>query len=186
MRLLSALLLAPLVLGGCGLTQDRGARSPTSVVQVLTTPTSEGRPAQTARPTATVVPSSAAYDAFLSRVCQAFTARDAGTLRAALPYYRYNTGLRYGRLGGGEGQNGDPGLFSTWLTGATVRCASYSPDVAGHGTLLTTGWKRYGGAALIDLDTFNGAWKFNDFTFGREAALRFVMKGAMPIIPYQG
>ena len=69
-------------------------------------------------------------------------------------------------MGDGEGQTGDPSLFSTWLAHGPATCVSYSPDAAGHGTLLTRGWPLGGGRALIDLDTFNGTWKFNDFTFG--------------------
>ena len=48
--------------------------------------------------------------------CGAALARkDSSTVTKALPYYQYNSGLRYGMLGDGEGQTGDPGSMATWL-----------------------------------------------------------------------
>jgi hypothetical protein len=121
-------------------------------------------------------------------MCNALAHRDATTLRNELPYYQYNSGLRYGTLTDGEGTGGDPALFSAWLSGGNVRCALVTPDSAGHGTALTGVW---GGApgpwGLIEMDTYNGAWKINDFTFGTRAELVAAMKNASePVVVYRG
>ena len=148
-----------------------------------------------ARPKATRVPTAAptpvvtvgsSYAAFIDASCHAFAAGDTNTISNELPYYQYNSGLRYGTLGDGEGQTGDPSLLGTWLQGGTVRCQYFTPDVAGHGTLLTSGWQQPGGWSLIELDTFNGAWKINDFTFGDCASLYRAMQTSQPIVTYHG
>jgi hypothetical protein len=67
-----------------------------------------------------------------------------------------------------------------------VRCQDYTPDIAGHGTLLTSGWSQQGGWSLIELDTYGGAWKINDFTFGDRAALYRAMQTSQPIVQFRG
>jgi hypothetical protein len=113
------------------------------------------------------------------------TTRDAGTVINQLPYYQYNSGLRYGMLGDGEGETGDPSLMRTWLSRSGVQCKYFTPDVAGHGTVLTRGWAQPGGWGLIEMDTFNGHWKINDFTFGGGPALYHAMRVAGPILAYR-
>ncbi|GAC1445531.1 MAG: hypothetical protein NVSMB52_06910 [Chloroflexota bacterium] len=102
-----------------------------------------------------------------------------------LPYYQYNSGVRYGRLGDGEGQTGDPALIGTWLAGTSIKCVLFTGDVAGHGTVLTSGWAQPGGWNLIEMDTFNGVWKINDFTFGDRSALYQAMQATRPVLKYR-
>jgi hypothetical protein len=111
---------------------------------------------------------------------------DRSAIIGLLPYYQYNSGLRYGYLGDGEGQTGDPNLMRTWLADARPRCVSFTPGYNAHGTVLTVGWRSPGPAALLDLDIFNGHWKINDFTFGSESALAQAMKTSSPIVRYYG
>jgi hypothetical protein len=147
------------------------ARSPTATARSVPSPT-----AVVGRPFAT----------FLSLICRAFSSRDAGTVINSLPYYQYNSGLRYGMLGDGEGHTADPSLMRSWLAGSNVRCVAFTPGVAGHGTVLTSGWKVPAIWSLVELDIFNGHWKINDFTFGTRAALYASMQTARPILPYHG
>jgi len=98
--------------------------------------------------------------------------------------YQYNTGVRYGNLGDGEGQSADPSILSTWLGSAVISCRYYTPDVAGHGTLLTSGWRLAGGWGLIEMDNLDGTWKINDFTFGTSSALYYAMHTSHPILAY--
>ncbi len=171
------------VLTGCGTS----AASPTAVVTSTPAPANQPTPKTgPARPTATVVVSPA-YTSFLRTLCGAMTAGNAGALTGHLMHYQYNSGLRWGMLGDGEGQTADPGIMSTWLSGSHVRCRSYSPNSAGHGTLLTSGWARPGPWSLLDLDLLNGQWVINDFTFSTGPALARAMHGVTkPIIPYRG
>lgn len=130
---------------------------------------------------------SPAYHDFLRTICNALARSDASAIKARLPYYQYNSGLRYGVLGDGEGRTADPGLLDTWLQASPVRCQFYTPDLAGHGTLLASGWKQQpGGWGLIEMDTFNGTWKINDFTFGPRGALYFAMQTSHPVLVYRG
>jgi hypothetical protein len=131
------------------------------------------------------VTTSKPYRVFLAGVCRRLAVRDAGPLSADLANYQYNTGLRYGILGDGEGANGDPSLFATWLRHGPVRCVSYTPDIAGHGTLVTRGWPLEGGWAITDLDTFGGIWKLNDFTFGKRSAILAAMRTSAPVISFR-
>jgi hypothetical protein len=124
---------------------------------------------------------------FLRTLCGAMGAGNAATLTAHLMHYQYNSGLRWGMLGDGEGQTSDPSTMSTWLSGSHVRCRAFSPNVAGHGTLLTSGWARPGPWGLLDLDLLNGQWVINDFTFSTGPALARAMHGvAKPVITYRG
>jgi hypothetical protein len=118
-------------------------------------------------------------------MCSALAKGDSNTLIRELPYYQYNSGLRFGMLGDGEGQTADPGLLATWLAGSHVRCTYMSSGDFGHGTVLATGWQRPAEAALIELDIFSGRWKINDFTFGKTGALFYAMQTAKPLLPYR-
>lgn len=183
MRRIAPVLIVACSLVGCGL--QKSAPAPTPTARSLAAPTA---PAATAppKPAATVVAHpSPDYMSFLGRLCTAFRQRDAGTVINSLAYFEYNSGLRYGFLGDGEGQTGDPNLLRGWLAVDRVRCAYYTPDVAGHGLLLTRGWKEPGGRwSVIELDTFNGHWKINDFTFGRRASMWRAMQVAQPVVRY--
>jgi hypothetical protein len=142
-----------------------------------------------ARPTAVrSVEMSAAYRRFFVTMCGALSRHDASTIQGELPYYQYNSGLRYGTLGDGEGTTGDPVLLSTWLARGRVRCAFVTPDQDGHGTILTAGWAGAPGPwSLLEMDTFNGSWKINDFTFGTLNALYSAMQNsAQPVVVYRG
>jgi len=125
------------------------------------------------------------YGDFLRGLCQALTSKNAGAVTFLLPHYQYNSGLRFGQLGDGEGQTGDPGLMNDWLSKSAVRCVLYTPEASGHGTLMTNGWNQPGGWSLIDLDTFNGKWKINDFTFGSQKPLYAAMHVAGPVIRHR-
>jgi hypothetical protein len=122
---------------------------------------------------------SPSYRGFLKTLCDALVHRDASTLRNDLPYYQYNSGLRYGMLGDGEGTTGDPALLASWLVGGSVRCARVTADIDGHGTVLTGGWVGAPASwSLIEMDTYGGTWKINDFTFGRRNALYSAMQNS--------
>lgn len=140
-----------------------------------------------ATPTATLAPVvavSSSYRSFVGSLCGAFRRRDAGAVSSMLMRYEYNSGLRYGNFGDGEGQTGDPSLLNTWLANSNVRCRYFTPDVVGHGTLLTQGWDQTGGWGLIEMDVINGDWKINDFTFGSYSTLWWAMHSAHPILTY--
>jgi hypothetical protein len=188
-----------LILAGCGTSSGAPAPAPSKTAAsgnpspgARVTPAPAGSrtgisaPHQPAAPPATPVHLGAGYAAFVRAICAAFAGRNAGIIIGLLPYYQYNSGLRYGMLGDGEGQTGDPGLMRSWLANADVRCRYVSADDHGHGTVLATGWPQAGGSALIDLDTFSGRWKINDFTFGGHGALLQAMQTARPVLPYRG
>jgi hypothetical protein len=110
---------------------------------------------------------------------------DAATVTAHLMHYQYNSGLRWGMLGDGEGTTSDPSVMSTWLSASHPRCQSYSPNIAGHGTLLTSGWSSPGPWSLLDLDLLNGQWTINDFTFGpRDRVARAMHQVNRPVLAY--
>jgi hypothetical protein len=127
---------------------------------------------------------SSGFVAFLGSLCQAIGSHDAGTVQNALMNYQYNTGVRYGNLGDGEGQTGDPSILNSWLGTAVIRCRYFTADIAGHGTLLTSGWPLGGGWSLIEMDVVGGSWKINDFTFGSPSALYRAMQTSRPILTY--
>ena len=176
--------LAVLVVG-CG---SQSSSPPATPTQPALTPTPTPRPPTpapaTPRPTVVI---SRSYAAFLETVCHALARQNANTLINALPYYQYNSGLRYGWYGDGEGQTGDPSLMRTWLSGTHVTCHSFTPGSGGHGTLLTSGWDLQNGRwSLLDLDTYGGQWKINDFTFGDRRTLMAAMQVNHPIVQYHG
>ena len=185
MRAFLPALALVMAISGCG--SSAGSATSTSTPQ----PTLETSPTLRATPRPTLgrtIVMSAPYRAFLTSMCGALRRRDSATLRNELPYYQYNSGLRYGPLGNTEGTGGDPALLAAWLNGGSVRCTLVTPDVAGHGTVLAGVW---GGApsswSLIEMDTFNGAWKINDFTFGPRSALVTAMRNtAEPTLVYRG
>jgi hypothetical protein len=99
-------------------------------------------------------------------------------------YYQYNSGLRWGMLGDGEGHTSDPSLMSTWLASTRPRCVSFSSGAGGHGNVLTSGWVQPAAWGIVELDNVNGHWKINDFTFGSQGALAHAMQVSRPIIQY--
>ena len=101
-------------------------------------------------------------------------------------YYQYNSGLRWGMLGDGEGHTDDPSLLNTWLASARPRCLSYSAGTAGHGAVLTSGWSQPGPWSIVEMDIINGHWKINDFTFGTQQELERAMQVVKPTLPYRG
>jgi len=173
LRRVPALILLACV-AGCG-SSATPPPSPTARVAVAATATPRAAPSQTAAPAA-----SAPYRAFLSTLCTAFATRDATAVQGALPYYQYNNGVRYGWLGDGEGQTADPSILTSWLNQGTIRCKDFTPDMDGHGTLLAAGWPLRGGWNLIEMDTYGGVWKINDFTFGDQPTLFAAMQQAYP------
>ncbi|MGI8827024.1 MAG: hypothetical protein ACR2JC_15550 [Chloroflexota bacterium] len=169
----------------------------TASIRINTGPTATG--ARTPIPAVTPAPASntggplpgparvgGSYGSLLSDLCAAFRAKNAGAVTSQLPYYQYNSGLRYGNFGDGEGQTGDPSMMGTWLAQSTVRCVMFTAAAAAHGTLLTRGWAQPGRWGLVELDTFNGHWKINDFTFGKQRDLFSAMHVAGPIYRYRG
>lgn len=203
MRRSATLMLLALVITGCGTS---AASSPTSTPAALATATarpqqlpSDTGPGPKGSATAVVLQPTAVppkpvptvavsrdYASFTATICHSFATRDASTIINALPYFQYNSGLRYGTMGDGEGQTADPALLHTWLSSTTVTCNFFTRDVAGHGTLLASGWTQPGGWSLVDLDTYGGHWKINDFTFGDRATLYNAMHTGGPIVPFRG
>lgn len=169
-------------LSGCSVGASGG--SPTSTPAPTATITATTASTPTAHATPTVPPIGKPYAAFLSSICHAFTQGDAGAIINSLPYYQYNNGLRYGTLGGGAGTSTDPSTMKGWLSHAGVRCTYFTPDIAGHGTVLTKGWRIMGGWSLIELDMFSGHWKINDLTFSTGNALYRAMQTAGPTLLY--
>jgi hypothetical protein len=188
MRTFVPILILGIALSACSTSSTKATPSPTSVASAPspTTTSAAVQPTAKAAPTAVPVVASKPYKAFVASICQALTARNTQTLTNSLPYYQYNSGLRYGMLGDGEGSTSDPSLLGTWLQGRNVSCRFYSPDNAGHGTLLTSGWPQPGGWGIVEMDTFNGNWKINDFTFGTQNALYRAMQTSHPVLPYRG
>jgi hypothetical protein len=101
-----------------------------------------------------------------------------------LPYFQYNSGLRYGMLGDGAGQSTDPSSMQTWMRGAHIRCTYMTAGIAGHGVLLSRGWNFPGGWGLIEADQYPNGWRINDFTFGSRASLYRAMETDNPILRY--
>lgn len=170
-----------LLLAGCG--------SP-SAVATPTPTTAPATPAATTPPRATPTATyavSQAYLSFVRGICRALAAKNAQAVINDLPYYQYNSGMRWGMLGDGAGTTSDPSQLRAWLANSRVRCSRYTPDTSGHGTLLAGGWTQPGPWALIELDVFPGGnWKINDFTFGRQPVLYDAMQTAGPRLPYRG
>lgn len=196
MRRIAGLALLVILLSGCSvgkLSVGGFLAAPTATSTPTATPTASPVPTTThvapkATPRPTPTPTiSPAYAAFVHTICRALAARDAGTIINSLAYYQYNNGLRYGNMGDGEGQTGDPSLMNTWLAHAHARCMYFTPDQAGHGVLLTGGWAAPNlPSSLIELDIFNGHWKINDFTFGSQGALYTAVQTSGPILSYRG
>jgi hypothetical protein len=152
--------------------------SPTASVSA----TSSSRPS----PSATVV-LAPAYASFLHAICHALSRGDAAGVNAHLMHYQYNSGLRWGMFGDGEGTTSDPSAMYTWLSGSHVVCRAESANAGGHASLLTSGWARPGPWSLLDLDLLNGQWVINDFTFGAARPLARAMHGvAQPVMRYRG
>jgi len=115
---------------------------------------------------------SRAYHRMLKSFCNGMQDHNGKVVASFLPYYQYNSGVRYGQMGDGAGQTGTPGLLRTWVRTGHIRCVDTGPDIAGHAVLLSRGWPQPGGWSLTEFDVYNGVWKINDFTFGDEKVLR--------------
>jgi hypothetical protein len=177
-----------LLLAGCGSSST--APPPTATPQPASaTPAPRGTPSgtvPTGAPTATVTVSRT-YAAFVTSLCQDFATKNADGVIKALPYYQYNSGLRWGMMGDGEGSTSDPSLMRTWLASAHVHCTFFTPDKAGHGTVLATGWTQPAPSALAEVDIYpDGHWKINDFTFGKKAVLYTAMQTAGTPLRFRG
>lgn len=166
-----------LLVTGCN---SNSAASPTATP--TSAPTTVSTCAPRATPTVTTV--NATYLAFVRTICGSLQHGDSKAIQNSLMYYQYNSGLRWGMMGDGEGNTSDPGLVGSWLARARPHCVSYSPGTGGHGVLLTVGWGQPGPASLIEADLLNGHWKINDFTFGRENVLAQAMQVGDPILQY--
>jgi hypothetical protein len=174
-----------LLLAGCG---TPGASQPPSPTPAPATAPPTAQPTATSpqpQPTPTVV-ISRTYQAFVTSMCSAFAAKNAQRIVGMLPYYQYNSGLRWGRMGDGEGYTVDPSEMNAWLAASNVRCVYFTPDDHGHGTVLARGWSNPGPWGLIELDVYPGGhWKINDFTFGRRPVLYPAMQTAGPALRYR-
>jgi hypothetical protein len=184
--------LVPLALGlllaGCGSSST--APPPTATPRsVPATAAPGGNPTGTvpsAAPTATITVSRT-YSAFVTSLCHDLATKNADGVIKALPYYQYNSGLRWGMMGDGEGSTSDPSLMRTWLASSHIQCTFFTPDEAGHGTVLATGWRQPASSALAELDIYpDGHWKINDFTFGKKAVLYTAMQTAGTPLRFQG
>jgi hypothetical protein len=184
-RYIISVALLGLALSGCSSSASPSHPTPTTTSPTAATQTVS--PTQTAPgPRPTLVTVDPTFAQAVRTICAAFAHRDASVVTGALPYYQYNSGLRYGMLGDGEGQTGDPSLMASWLAHSRIRCTLESSGSHGHGTVLATGWPQRGGAALVELDTYAGHWKINDFTFGPYGALYRAMQTARPLLRYTG
>jgi hypothetical protein len=180
LRFLAAV-LALLLLAGCGSSGSGPTSTPTPTPSsVPTSPAST--PHAQVTPTAVV---SATYLAFVKSLCRALTSKNSAAVTADLPYYQYNSGLRWGMMGDGEGHSDDPSELNVWLSASNVRCTQYTPNQSGHGTLLARGWTQPGPWSLIEFDVYpSGKWKINDFTFGSRNVLYRAMQTAGPPISF--
>jgi hypothetical protein len=183
-RLIVAASCMAFLLSGCALGQSASAPTPTPRSAAAVQKTATVRPTAGPRPTAIHV--GKPYSAFLHMICRAFAAGNQGAITGSLMNYQYNTGLRYGVIGDGEGRSADPSLMGTWLAGSHVQCVSFSPGFNSHGAVLTRGWKQPAPWSLVELDLLNGHWKINDFTFGRRTAMLWAMQSAKPVLTYHG
>lgn len=186
MRRMFAVALLGVALAGCSSSAAPAAPTPTGAPVKTGTPAAIPSSPATAAAHPTPVHINAGFASTIGTLCTAFARRDSATVTSALPYFQYNSGLRYGSLGDGEGQNGDPSLMATWLANSHVQCKLQSSGAYGHGTVLATGWSLPGGTALVELDTYSGRWKINDFTFGPYGALVRALHTAGPIARFKG
>jgi hypothetical protein len=185
-RYIMSVALLGLALSGCssGSSPSKATETSTGANTAATRAVSPTHGAATPRPDLVAVDRGFAHA--VRTLCAAFARKDASAVTSALPYYQYNSGLRYGTFGDGEGQTGDPSLMATWLSHSHVQCKFQSSGSHGHGTVLATGWPQQGGTALIEFDTYSGRWKVNDFTFGAYGPLWRAMQTANPLRPYAG
>lgn len=185
-RYFVAAAISVLAIAGCGSSSAPTAPTPTGVAvgSAATGTASPVRATRTPRPVSVAI--DRGFARMVRSLCAAFARKDSAAVTRDLPYYQYNSGLRYGMLGDGEGQTGDPSLMTTWLAHSSVHCVLQSSGSHGHGTVLATGWPLKGGSALIELDTYSGQWKINDFTFGPYGALYRALQTVRPILRYAG
>ncbi|HZU13627.1 MAG TPA: hypothetical protein VFB58_12375 [Chloroflexota bacterium] len=181
------LLTLVVALAGCsGSASSSPTPVPTRVASVRSTPT----------PHPTAIALDARYLAFVHRVCTDLAARNAAAVAALLMRYQYNSGLRWGLIGDGEGHTTSPSVLGTWLAHSRVRCISLTPDNVGHGAVLTSGWSLPSGSvvtqtaqpswAIVEFDMIGGAWKINDWTFGSPTILQQAIHVNTPaVVPYR-
>lgn len=184
---LSFLPVLALVLSGCGVLSAGSSPTVTPAPSATSEPPTSIPTPNRPRPTATPV-IGRDYASFITSLCHALTHRDAGAVIAALPHYQYNSGLRYGYLGDGEGQTADPGNARNWLASSHVACEYFTPDASGHGVVLTRGWSMPQGPwSLVEVDIFAGHWKINDFTFGtRQTLYHALLTTSGPVLRFAG
>jgi hypothetical protein len=177
---------AAVLLAGCGSSAAPPTATPAPAPTATSPSTSTTQP--TAGPQASATPAvSATYRAFVTALCHDLAKKNSKGVQGDLPYYQYNSGLRWGMMGDGLGQTDDPSLMNTWLSAGNPACKAFTPDIAGHGTVLAGGWTQPGPWSLIELDVYPGKhWKINDFTFGSESVLRNAMRTAGPALPITG
>ncbi len=140
------------------------------------------QPARRERPALRLV--SLCHMRLLKSFCTGAQEHNSNVVASFLPYYQYNSGVRYGQMGDGAGQTGSPDLLRTWVRTGHIQCVDTGPDISGHAVLLSRGWPRPGGWSLTEFDVYNGVWKINDFTFGHENILRNRMQIAGPLRAY--
>src|SRR5579859_1161908 len=95
--------LLALAVAGCSSSSAPTAptATSTSVGRGVTGTVSPTRVAPTPRPVSVAV--DPGFAQAVRSLCAAFARRDAAAVTRDLPYYQYNSGLRYGMLGDGEG-----------------------------------------------------------------------------------
>ena len=125
-RFIISMAIFAVALVGC--SSSASPASPTATATSVRTGASGTPPAPrltpTPRPVSVVV--DGGFATAVRSLCAALARKDSSTVTRALPYYQYNSGLRYGMLGDGEGQTGDPGLMATWLAHSSVHCVLQS------------------------------------------------------------
>lgn len=175
-----------LAIAGCGSSSNGPATphaTPTSPGP-SSTPSETNPSGITATPTYTV---GKPYARFVASLCHDFATKNANGIISVLPYFQYNNGLRWGKMGDGEGTTSDPSQMKAWLASSNVHCTYFTPGQNGHGTVLATGWAQPGPSALAELDIYpDGHWKINDFTFGNQQVLYNAMQTAGPPLRFRG
>ncbi len=190
MRSVWPILILAACLTGCGFAGSAPSPTATRVAQAVSSPATSLTRTTSASPGATVTPTFVVgkrYLDFVKSLCQAFQKKDSNTVIADLPYFQYNSGLRWGMMGDGEGNTSDPSTVRSWLAASNVHCEYYTPGENGHGTLLASGWSQPGPSTLVEVDIYpSGKWKINDFTFGATKTLYAAMQAAGPSIAFHG
>lgn len=186
MRHLLPLVMTAVLVVGCSSTHTSSSStaSPTPT-GAAPTATTAPPPRSTPRPTAVPHPDKG-FASFVQSLCGNLASGNSSGITGVLMYYQYNTGLRWGMMGDGEGHTDNPSVMSTWLASAHPRCVSFSTGAAGHGAVLTSGWSRPAPWSIVEADVINGGWKINDFTFGSHQQLAQAMQVVAPTLAFHG